>query len=467
MSGVRRCYLTPTREPYVSDDRAHAEANGPTGAARAGAGTAATLPADVRQRVVAMTAEALEELSADVLPAGLRPVVGFVRQRRARLASGPISQALLDDTFRERVAVTIRPRHADVLAALERGDPVSVDPVEVAALTYLVRPLGWDKILADALERVEAERHGTRVDDEAVLRARRQSEELRSELESVRQRLKQQLTAVKAENTDLRHKLAAERARSREAVAASQEAGTALEQVQEEARQGTGEARAEARRLRARVEELESQARTTKSAERDVRTSEALRARLLLDTLLDAAQGLRRELALPPVDVLPADAVAAGLDEPGPAADVPTRARVDSDPALLEQLLSLPRMHLLVDGYNVTKNGWPTLPLEAQRARLLRELAPVVARCRAEVTVVFDGAELHSRPVTSAPRGVRVLFSPPGVTADEIVRDLARAEPPGRPVVVVSSDKQVRRWAVDATARSLPAQALLNLLARS
>jgi predicted RNA-binding protein with PIN domain len=146
---------------------------------------------------------------------------------------------------------------------------------------------------------------------------------------------------------------------------------------------------------------------------------------------------------------------------------VPTRARVDTDPALLEQCLALPRAHLIVDGYNVTKNGWESSPLEAQRARLLRELAPLAARSRAEVTVVFDGAELSARPVAATPRGVRVLFSPPRVTADEVVRDLTRAEPAGRPVVVVSSDKQVRRWAVEAGARSLPAQALLNLLARS
>ena len=42
-----------------------------------------------------------------------------------------------------------------------------------------------------------------------------------------------------------------------------------------------------------------------------------LRARLLLDTLMDAAQGLRRELALPAVEGAPAEAVAAHLAEPG------------------------------------------------------------------------------------------------------------------------------------------------------
>jgi predicted RNA-binding protein with PIN domain/signal transduction histidine kinase len=435
--------------------------------ARTEAGPVATLPEPVRHRVVAMTADALDSLSVDSVPASLRPVMGFVRQRRARLAATPISAALLDDDFRDRVAAVVRPGHADVLAALERGEPVSIDPVEVAALAYLVRPLGWDKALADALERVAAEGHGPHVDEEAVSRARRHADEARTELEQVRRRLKDQLAAVKAENAELRRKLAAERTRSKDAVAAAQAAEAARDQALEDARQSTGEVRAEARRLRARIEELEGQARSTRSSERDVKVTEALRARLLLDTLLDAAQGLRRELALPPVDVLPADAVAAGIDAESGNADVPTRARADTDPALLEQMLALPRAHMLVDGYNVTKNGWPTIPLEAQRARLLRELAPVAARSRAEVTVVFDGAELSSRPVVAPPRGVRVLFSPPGVTADEIVRDLAQAEPAGRPVVVVSSDNEVRRWAVEAGARSLPAQGLLNLLARS
>lgn len=437
------------------------------GEARPEVGPVLTLPEPVRQRVVAITADALDLLGSEGVPASLRPVMGFVRQRRARLAASPISAALVDDVFRERVAAVVRPRHADVLVALERGEPVPVDPVEVAALTYLVRQANWDKTLADALEQVGADGHDARVDEEALVRTRRHLEEARGELEAVRRRLKDQLGTVKTENADLRRKLAAERARSKEAAAEALDARAALGQTQEEARQSIGDARAETRRLRTRVEELEGQARSTRSSEREVRVSEALRARLLLDTLLDAAQGLRRELALPPVDVLPADAVAAGLDEEGPAADVPTRARLDTDPALLEQLLVLPRAHLIVDGYNVTKNGWETLPLEAQRSRLLRELAPLAARSRSEVTVVFDGAELSSRPVGATPRGVRVLFSPPGVTADEIVRDLAQAEPVGRPVVVVSSDKQVRRWAVDAGCRSLPAQALLNLLARA
>jgi predicted RNA-binding protein with PIN domain len=219
------------------------------------------------------------------------------------------------------------------------------------------------------------------------------------------------------------------------------------------------------RRLRGRLDESLGEAQRARQSDRAERGGEAMRARLLLDALLAAAQGLRRELALPPVETLPADA----LDSPDerPVAAPGGRALDPADPALLEQLLAVPRAHLLVDGYNVTKLEWGGSSLEEQRARLLRELAPVVARSGAEVTVVFDGADLRHRPAVSAPRGVRVRFSPADVTADEVVRELVRAEPEGRTVVVVSSDQEVADFAAKAGARPIPSVALVRLLDRA
>jgi rRNA-processing protein FCF1 len=43
-----------------------------------------------------------------------------------------------------------------------------------------------------------------------------------------------------------------------------------------------------------------------------------------------------------------------------------------------------------------------------------------------------------------------VVFSPPGVIADDVIRRLAAAEPVGRVVIVVSSDREV----ADAVRRS-------------
>jgi predicted RNA-binding protein with PIN domain len=135
------------------------------------------------------------------------------------------------------------------------------------------------------------------------------------------------------------------------------------------------------------------------------------------------------------------------------------------DPALLEQLLALPRARLVVDGYNVTKTAWPELTLTGQRDRLVNSLAALVARVAAETTVVFDAADLAERPPVAGPRGVKVMFSAPGVIADDLIRDLVAAEPPGRPVVVVSSDREVQGDVRARGFRAVEALALVRLLA--
>jgi len=78
--------------------------------------------------------------------------------------------------------------------------------------------------------------------------------------------------------------------------------------------------------------------------------------------------------------------------------------------------------------------------------------------------VVFDAAAASARTVAPAPRGVKVVFSPEGVIADDVIRDLVAAEPPGRVVVVVSSDQEVAADVTRAGARSHPAAALVGLL---
>lgn len=85
------------------------------------------------------------------------------------------------------------------------------------------------------------------------------------------------------------------------------------------------------------------------------------------------------------------DAVEPGRMSPK---DIAARALSEHDPAILDQLLALPQAHLVVDGYNVTKTGYPTMPLEKQRLRLLGSLSQLAAQTGAEVTCVFDGAEL-------------------------------------------------------------------------
>jgi predicted RNA-binding protein with PIN domain len=136
---------------------------------------------------------------------------------------------------------------------------------------------------------------------------------------------------------------------------------------------------------------------------------------------------------------------------------------------LVDEVLAVPGVHLIVDGYNVTKLGYPALTLEDQRARLIGGLGALAARSGgAEVTCVFDATASPGRTiVTGSPRGIRVLFSAWGELADQLIVRLAAAEPAGRPVVVVTNDREVIDAVRRGGAETLPSAALLGRLERA
>ncbi len=123
-------------------------------------------------------------------------------------------------------------------------------------------------------------------------------------------------------------------------------------------------------------------------------------------------------------------------------------------------------MVALVELY-VVAVGYPDLSLEKQRTRLLMGLSNLAARCGAEVTCCFDGAALEGRVPAVSARGVRVRFSKAGETADELIRRLVRAEPAGRPIVVISSDREVADGVRRHGAYPMGADSLIRRLARS
>jgi predicted RNA-binding protein with PIN domain len=424
----------------------------------------------VRARVVALAADALGRLAPEHLPPALKRVASFAPARRARLAGRQIAAVLdADDTFREHLAVQVRAVGGELAQALTEGRPPAAgEPADVAATAYLLRSPGWRAIVADADEAVRSERElaGARQADEQVDRLRRRIAELQEETHELRLRNKEQLDRLKHENTELRRKLGDTRTRLREAERTAEQGRAALAQREQAAEQAQMAAEAEARRLRSRITDLEADLAATRRMERATKVGESVRAKLLVDTLVNAAQGLQRELGLPATDRLPADTVAALQAEHGSRTSSGRGSLPVDDPSLVDELLRLPRAHLVVDGYNVTKNAWPELSLERQRDRLLTGAASLLARTGAEITVVFDAAETRNRPLVAPPRGVRVLFSPYGVIADDVIRDLVAAEPPGRGVVVASSDQAVARDVVAAGFRVVASSALVQLLAR-
>ena len=80
---------------------------------------------------------------------------------------------------------------------------------------------------------------------------------------------------------------------------------------------------------------------------------------------------------------------------------------------------------------------WPT-SARGSRASSRRSPRGPAWRSRSSST-----ARAWWRRPRAAPAGVRVLFSDPGVLADDVIRALVAAEPQGRPVVVATSDKAV------------------------
>jgi len=430
----------------------------------------APLPEPVRGRVVALASDCLGMLALEEIPTALRPFARFAPPRRAKLAATPIAAALeTDPSFREQVAERVRNALPDLVAALEQGTtPAAADPLDVAAVAYLYRPRGWPAFVAGAVEEVARASSAAESAQaaEAVARLQEQLSTARAAARADADRLRRELEGVKKENTELRRKLKDARDRARQAESAAAAAEAAAAETGTVAGAATSAADAELRRMRSRLADAESAMEAARRATREGRAVGDLRLRLLIDTLVDAAQGLRRELALPPTSSRPADTVkAVSPDAPG-TSDVATRALAIDDPAVLDQLLALPQIHLVVDGYNVTKSGYGTLTLAEQRARLLTGLAALAARSRAEVTCVFDGADLGGPVPVAAPRGVRVLFSAAGETADDLIRRLVRAEPPGRPVVVVSSDREIADAVVHAGGRPVQATVLLRRLGR-
>jgi len=151
-----------------------------------------------------------------------------------------------------------------------------------------------------------------------------------------------------------------------------------------------------------------------------------------------------------------------------PARRAPVRlppGMLQDDPAAIEAMIRTPGLAVIVDGYNVSMLAWPDASAAEQRERLCDALVEFQLRFRCEVTVVFDGAEVPGvRPLRR--RNVRVVFSAAGQEADEVVVGEVMFRPAEVPVIVVSSDREVRVGAQSEGAAVLAADELLQLMRR-
>ncbi|WP_033295571.1 NYN domain-containing protein [Amycolatopsis jejuensis] len=442
--------------PSVVPARAPEEAAAPEPASWTG------LPEAVRERIAELAAAAVAKLSLSDVPRQLRPVAKFAPAKRAKLGGTALLTALGDSSqFRTAVLEWLREHRTDAL------DPNVADSVAAAAAAVLLGESGAAgrvRLVAKNAEEtaLRAERDAAlarnqRLEAE-VVELRAALEEARGSVESVRgereAEVEKLLRRLRDQGVQLRQaKDAAEAARAELA-----EGGTAREREIEALNAQLERERRRVAAERTRAERAVADAEMARQSAREAREADEVRLALLVDTIDGAVHGLRRELALGDRGARPADMISGTRSGLGPG----DRIR---DVTALDRYLALPNVHLIVDGYNVTKTGYPELALADQRDRLVHQLSALAARTSAEVTVVFDGAGVLSVPA-AVPRGVRVLFSDRGVLADDVIRSLVAAEPKGRPMVVATSDRAVADSVRAAGAHPSPSAVLVTRLGR-
>ncbi|HVX47550.1 MAG TPA: NYN domain-containing protein, partial [Mycobacteriales bacterium] len=413
---------------------------------------------------VELAAQTLGMLAPEETPGPLRPVAKFPPAKRARLGATVLAAGLeAHPDFREHVAEYAGKVSGDLVDAIRAGLPTpAADPIEVAAVAFLVRSEGWIELIrtaeTDILER--AERRAEQTLDATIARLEREHATALEAAEKQVQRAEAELREAGEEVRAARKQVRSLTGQLRAAERERDEARELLEEERADAASSAAAAAAEVRRLQSRLADAEKATDAARRSSRSARDNNDARLWLLMETASEAVRGLREELALSPTDFRPADDVAA--EHLGDRSDTERRRRAGD----LDEILSLPRAHLVVDGYNVTKTGYGDLPLAAQRDRLVLSLGALAARVGLEVTCVFDGS-LGPPMNPRVPRGLRVLFSRPGEQADEVIRRLVAAEPEGRVVVVASSDREVAAAARRPGGYAVPSAALLRRLDRA
>jgi predicted RNA-binding protein with PIN domain len=312
---------------------------------------------------------------------------------------------------------------------------------------------------------------------EATSQARAEAAAVRSalagaegELDQARTRADAEAAAARVAREELRAAREELRRSERDRRAlADRVSGLERELVRSEAavRAARDEAAAEQRRLGGRVNELQARLAEAQRKYRALRRSTGQ-----VDPVVAEAVGalerdlgaLRRAAGLVPEGEPPPAAAPGRRPERREPLAVPGGRGAD-DAETLAAWMAADGVLVLVDGYNVTKHplGFPDRGLEDQRTLLLDLCRRLARRFAAAVTVVFDGGTVEPMP-TRLPLGpVEVVFTDEGRTADDEIVARTNATPPERPVVVVSSDNELRERVAALGANVSRSPALLGL----
>jgi len=128
-------------------------------------------------------------------------------------------------------------------------------------------------------------------------------------------------------------------------------------------------------------------------------------------------------------------------------------------------------MHLIIDGYNLLHVTLPLFQgasedLQRGREQLIDQLSSYRRKRPCEITVVFDGwrggwvTERKERN-----KGIDLIFSKLGETADEVIKRLVKER--GSGAVVVTSDRDISRYAQRLSVAVIPSDQFRERIGQS
>jgi hypothetical protein len=372
---------------------------------------------DVLTWVVQVTSAALKRKAQFPYPAGLKPFLKGTRVPAARLPA--LARVIEGDpAFRARLA-----------------EVATVDQVGELGMLWLARPEGWESgaiELVHAAERAAAERD--------LHESLRRAERRRAAAESAQAALQADLLGLRERHAATRVELDDREREIARLTAAQAELEAALADTRAEARRAAQRADARAAKLAAVEEELlavRSATAVPEPALTDVQRATLADLAKASAELADRVAELERQLGDP--TQLPAAGRRATRRVP-----LVRPGGVRAGTAEEAEFLVRAGAAVVVDGYNVALQTWPQLDLAGQRERLIAHAEELARRHGADLTVVFDGAEVEGASARGR-RLVRVVYSPPGVIADDVIRAEVARVPTSRAVVVVTDDREILR----------------------
>jgi predicted RNA-binding protein with PIN domain len=332
----------------------------------------------------------------------------------------------------------------------------TIELIDHVGVLWLSRPDGWQETIASALpDKVVDDNTALRREERRRLAAQAAAARVSAQLLGVSDELQRERLSkapLAAERDRLRGELDELRQRLRESQRAEHATAQALAKAESELD--------EARREMPEPIDPQRPASIDASAVRGLVEDAASASSEITRILAEALAELARVDDVPPAS------------PPQARVNRPRRAPIRLPGGVLagsveaaEHLLRTKGSVMFIDGYNVAKLGWPALELDEQRQQSVTAAENLAKRWHMAMTIVFDGATIQGAH-TSTRRRVRIVYSPAGVSADDVLRAEVAAVDVDRPVVVVTNDRAIIADVTAAGANTVSSDDFLVLLRR-